>query len=89
MLVLDDGVLPIVDGGAALGASSDEERGHGVIVHGADRRFVLATGHLIGQRELVTRPLPSGGAPDARGALLPGGDVAPVADCDALSEVAA
>jgi two-component system chemotaxis sensor kinase CheA len=92
MLVLDDGVLPIVDGGAALGASSGEEHGHGVIVHGADRRFVLATGHLIGQRELVTRPLPSHvseGAPLTGGAVLASGEIALIVDCDALAPTGA
>jgi two-component system chemotaxis sensor kinase CheA len=92
MLVLDDGVLPIVDAGAFLGASSGEERGHGVIVHGADRRFVLATGHLIGQRELVTRPLPpavSEGAPLTGGAVLASGEIALIVDCDALAPTGA
>ena len=92
MLVLDDGVLPIVDAGAFLGASSGEERGHGVIVHGADRRFVLATGHLIGQRELVTRPLPSQvseNAPLTGGAVLASGEIALIVDCDALAPTGA
>jgi two-component system chemotaxis sensor kinase CheA len=92
MLVLDDGVLPIVDAGAFLGASSGEERGHGVIVHGSDRRFVLATGHLIGQRELVTRPLPSHvseGAPLTGGAVLASGEIALIVDCDALAPTGA
>jgi two-component system, chemotaxis family, sensor kinase CheA len=92
MLVLDDGVLPIVDAGAFLGTSSGEERGHGVIVHGADRRFVLATGHLIGQRELVTRPLPSHvseGAPLTGGAVLASGEIALIVDCDALAPTGA
>jgi two-component system chemotaxis sensor kinase CheA len=92
MLVLDDGVLPIVDAGAFLGAASGEERGHGVIVHGADRRFVLATGHLIGQRELVTRPLPSHvseGAPLTGGAVLASGEIALIVDCDALAPTGA
>jgi two-component system, chemotaxis family, sensor kinase CheA len=92
MLVLDDGVLPIVDAGAFLGTSSGEERGHGVIVHGADRRFVLATGHLIGQRELVTRPLPSAvseGAPLTGGAVLASGEIALIVDCDALAPTSA
>jgi two-component system chemotaxis sensor kinase CheA len=92
MLMLDDGVLPIVDAGALLGASSGEDRGHGVIVHGADRRFVLATGHLIGQRELVTRPLPpavSEGAPLTGGAVLASGEIALIVDCDALAPTGA
>jgi two-component system chemotaxis sensor kinase CheA len=92
MLVLDDGVLPIVDAGALLGASSGEDHGHGVIVHGADRRFVLATGRLIGQRELVTRPLPSAvseGAPLTGGAVLASGEIALIVDCDALAPTGA
>jgi two-component system chemotaxis sensor kinase CheA len=92
MLVLDDGVLPIVDAGAIFGMSGDGDRGHGVIVHGADRRFVLATDHLIGQRELVTRPLPpqvSEGAPLTGGAVLASGEIALIVDCDALAPTGA
>jgi chemotaxis protein histidine kinase CheA len=61
-------------------------------VHGADRRFVLATGHLIGQRELVTRPLPSAvseGAPLTGGAVLASGEIALIVDCDALAPTGA
>jgi two-component system chemotaxis sensor kinase CheA len=92
MLVLDDGVLPIVDAGAIFGMSNDGDRSHGVIVHGADRRFVLATDHLIGQRELVTRPLPpqvSEGAPLTGGAVLASGEIALIVDCDALAPTGA
>nr|MBA2644303.1 hypothetical protein [Solirubrobacterales bacterium] len=46
---------------------------------------------LIGQRELVTRPLPADVAEQAGlsgGAVLSNGQIALIADCDALFETA-
>ena len=57
MLVLDDGVLPIVDAGAFLGASSGEERGHGVIV--ARRRPPLRARHRPPDRPARARHPPA------------------------------
>jgi two-component system, chemotaxis family, sensor kinase CheA len=89
MLVLRDGVLPVLDGAQALGAAAapaaDAE--HAVIVRGQDRRLALAVTHLVGQRELVTRPLPSDVADRAAvsgGAVLSDGRIALIVDCDAV-----
>jgi two-component system, chemotaxis family, sensor kinase CheA len=88
MLVLRDEVLPILDLAGSLGYGQATEASYGVAVRGSDRRVVLAVDHLIGQRELVTRPLPDGvGAHPALsgGAVLSNGQIALVLDCDALT----
>jgi two-component system, chemotaxis family, sensor kinase CheA len=62
-----------------------------VIVRGQDRRLALTVADLVGQRELVTRPLPaivSDGEPVSGGAALADGRIALIVDCDALSSLA-
>ena len=59
-----------------------------MIVRGGDRRIGLAVDQLVGQRELVTRPLPaivSDGQPVSGGAVLADGQIALIVDCDALA----
>ncbi|MGP0102148.1 MAG: chemotaxis protein CheA [Solirubrobacteraceae bacterium] len=88
MLVLRDEVLPILDLAGALGYGESGEATYGVAVRGAEQRVVLAVDHLVGQRELVTRPLPDGvGARAALsgGAVLSNGQIALIVDCDALT----
>jgi two-component system chemotaxis sensor kinase CheA len=87
MLVLRDGVLPVLDGASALGGFPAGEADHAVIVRGQDRRLALAVSRLVGQRELVTRPLPSRIADAAAvsgGAVLSDGRIALIVDCDAV-----
>jgi two-component system chemotaxis sensor kinase CheA len=87
MLVLRDGVLPLLDGATALGNEPGTDADHAVIVRGQDRRLALAVTRLVGQRELVTRPLPSGVADRAAvsgGAVLSDGRIALIVDCDAV-----
>jgi two-component system chemotaxis sensor kinase CheA len=87
MLVLRDGVLPVLDGAHALGGAPATDAEHAVIVRGQDRRLALAVTHLVGQRELVTRPLPSDVADRAAvsgGAVLSDGRIALIVDCDAV-----
>ena len=92
MLVLEDGVLPLLDGAAAFGrygGGTDHE--FVVIVRGQDRRLALTVADLVGQRELVTRPLPaivSDGEPVSGGAALADGRIALIVDCDALALLA-
>ena len=60
-----------------------------VIVRGDDQRIGLAVDELVGQRELVTRPLPpivSEGQPVSGGAVLADGQIALIVDCDALAD---
>jgi two-component system chemotaxis sensor kinase CheA len=59
-----------------------------VIIRTQDRRLALAVDDLVGQRELVTRPLPeivSDGQPVSGGAALADGRIALIVDCDALA----
>jgi two-component system chemotaxis sensor kinase CheA len=88
MLVLRDEVLPILDLAGALGYDESADAAYGVAVRGSETRVVLAVDHLVGQRELVTRPLPDGVGAHAAlsgGAVLSSGQIALVLDCDALT----
>jgi len=89
VLVERDGVLPLLDLSQSLGYHRENGADHAVVVRGADRRLALAVVGLIGQRELVTRPLPTelaGKAALSGGAVLSNGDIALIVDCDALAE---
>ena len=86
MLVLDDGVLQLLDGADVFGRQSTGEHEFVVIVRAQEQRLALSVDDLIGQRELVTRPLPSAvsGEPVSGGAALADGRIALIVDCDAL-----
>jgi two-component system chemotaxis sensor kinase CheA len=88
MLLLEDGVLPLLDGAAVFGRETSAEHEFVVIIRAQDRRLALAVDDLVGQRELVTRPLPaivSDGEPVSGGAALADGRIALIVDCDALA----
>ncbi|WCB91384.1 Chemotaxis protein CheA [Baekduia alba] len=93
MLVLKDEALPLrraVDafGGAAGVDGVDTPDTHVVIVRGQEGSIALSVSKLIGQRELVTRPLPPNVAQEAAvsgAAVLSNGDIVLLADCDALT----
>jgi two-component system chemotaxis sensor kinase CheA len=88
MLVLEDGVLPLLDGAKVFRRELAGEHEFVVIIRTQDRRFALAVDDLVGQRELVTRPLPaivSDGEPVSGGAALADGRIALIVDCDALA----
>jgi chemotaxis protein histidine kinase CheA len=58
------------------------------VIRAHDRRIALAVDELVGQRELVTRPLPAivaDGEPVSAGAALADGQLALVVDCDLLA----
>jgi len=87
MLVVGDAVLPLHDAALALGHPTGEECEFAVIVQGLDRSIALGVSALIGQRELVTRPLPADIAqlaPVSGAAVLSDGEIALLVDCDAL-----
>jgi two-component system, chemotaxis family, sensor kinase CheA len=87
MLVLRDSALPLLDLAGALGYEPAGAHDYGVVVHGAQGRVALAVEKLVGQRELVTRPLPaevSGHAAVSGGAVLSDGSIALIVDCDAI-----
>jgi two-component system chemotaxis sensor kinase CheA len=72
--------------GRAAGDSGEDDT-HVVIVRGTERSVALSVSRLVGQRELVTRPLPSNvahGAAVSGAAVLSNGDIVLLADCDAL-----
>jgi two-component system chemotaxis sensor kinase CheA len=99
MLVLKDEALPLrraVDvfatrPPAAGGGDVDGRAGsdtHVVIVRGPEGSIALSVSKLIGQRELVTRPLPANLGQEAAvsgAAVLSNGDIVLLADCDALT----
>jgi two-component system, chemotaxis family, sensor kinase CheA len=88
MLVLDDGVLPLLDGAQVFRRNVVSTHEFVVIIRTQDRRLALAVDDLVGQRELVTRPLPaivSDGEPVSGGAALADGRIALIVDCDALA----
>ena len=94
MLVLKDEALPLrravdVFGGAAGNAdAAGLPDTHVVIVRGQEGSIALSVSKLIGQRELVTRPLPQNVAQEAAvsgAAVLSNGDIVLLADCDALT----
>jgi two-component system chemotaxis sensor kinase CheA len=87
MLVLRDSAIPLIDTSSALGHEPVEHHDYAVIVHGGQGRVALAVERLVGQRELVTRPLPpevGNRAPVSGGAVLSDGNIALIIDCDAI-----
>jgi two-component system chemotaxis sensor kinase CheA len=87
MLVLRDGALPLVDAAEAFGGAGGGDHANVVIVHGAGGRLALAVERLVGQRELVTKPLPPAlGERSAvsGGAVMSDGSIALIVDCDAI-----
>ena len=91
MLMLRDGVLPLVDLARSLGYPASPGATHAVVTRAGDVRLALAVDRLVGQRELVTRPLPEE-VGDAialsGGAVLSNGEIALIVDCDALADSA-
>jgi two-component system chemotaxis sensor kinase CheA len=89
MLVLTDGVLPLIDLAESLGYAPSPEAAFVVIARGAERRLALVVERLVGQRELVTRPLPAELGSQSclsGGAVLSDGTISLIVDCDALAE---
>jgi two-component system chemotaxis sensor kinase CheA len=89
MLVMRDGVLPIVDAGVRFGGPESVDADHAVVVQGTAGRLAVTVSKLVGQRELVTRPLPpevSDGAALTGAAVMSDGQIALIIDCDAIAE---
>jgi two-component system chemotaxis sensor kinase CheA len=92
VLVLEDGVLPLLEGAEVFNREPLSRHEFVVIVRAQDRRLALAVDELVGQRELVTRPLPSvvsDGQPVSGGAALADGTIALIVDCDSLPSAGA
>jgi two-component system chemotaxis sensor kinase CheA len=87
MLVLRDRVLPLLDAGVALEGEGCRDGAFAVVVRGPRGSVALVVDQLVGQRELVTRPLPAqvgGEIAVSSGAVLADGRIALIVDCDAL-----
>jgi two-component system chemotaxis sensor kinase CheA len=90
MLVLSDGVLPIVDASERFGGPQTPEADYAVVVRGGNERLAVVVTKLIGQHELVTRPLPpevGDGSALSGAAVLADGQIALIVDCDAIADV--
>jgi len=92
MLVLADEALPLRRGVDVFGCGPRSGPTHAdthiVIVRGQEGAVALSVSKLIGQRELVTRPLPPNVGQEAAvsgAAVLSNGDIVLLADCDALT----
>jgi two-component system, chemotaxis family, sensor kinase CheA len=89
MLVMPDGVMPLVDASEQYGGSRDDGVAFAVIVRGNGVRLAFAVSAMDGQRELVTRPLPpevADGSALSGAAVLSDGQIALIVDCDAVAE---
>jgi two-component system chemotaxis sensor kinase CheA len=87
MLVMRDGVVPIVDATARFGGSPAPDAEYAVIVRGLAGSLAITVTELFGQRELVTRPLPPEIAEDSAlsgAAVMSDGQIALIIDCDAV-----
>jgi two-component system chemotaxis sensor kinase CheA len=87
MLVMRDGVLPIVDAAERFGVSGAPEAAYAVVVRGSAGSLAVTVTTLFGQRELVTRPLPPEVAENSAlsgAAVMSDGQIALIVDCDAL-----
>jgi two-component system chemotaxis sensor kinase CheA len=91
MLVMTDGVLPVIDASDRFGGPVMLDSEYAVIVRGRGaERLALTVERLIGQRELVTRPLPpevADGAALSGGAVMSDGQIALIIDCDAVADI--
>lgn len=89
VLTMADRVLPLWDGAQVLGNRDGAPNDHAVIVNVRDSSVAVAVGRLVGQYELVTRPLPPQLADASRfsgGAVMSDGSMALIVDCDAIGD---
>lgn len=88
-LVLRDRVLRLHDLGVLLGGEpADPTRAAAVVCRAGGERVGLVVERLVGQQELVTRPLPAvsaGPSPVAGGAVLGDGRIALIVDIDTVA----
>jgi two-component system chemotaxis sensor kinase CheA len=83
-------VLPIVDASVRFGGPETPEADYAVVVRGGNERRAVVVTKLIGQHELVTRPLPpevAEGTALSGAAVLSDGQIALIVDCDAIAEL--
>jgi two-component system chemotaxis sensor kinase CheA len=87
-ITLRDRVVPVYDLGECVGAKelADPADASAVVVRAGDRTIALMVRSLVGQQELVTRPLPAVVEGEysavSGGAVLGDGTIALIVDCD-------
>ncbi|HWI22577.1 MAG TPA: chemotaxis protein CheA [Baekduia sp.] len=89
VLLIEEEAVPLIMAADAFGHTAAAQATHVVIVNGADHLIAVGVSGLIGQRELVTRALPTTFADSemlSGAAVLANGDIVLLADCDALTE---
>jgi two-component system chemotaxis sensor kinase CheA len=87
MLVMRDGVVPMVDATERYSGSPAPDAEYAVVVRGATGSLAITVTALLGQRELVTRPLPPEVAENSAlsgAAVMSDGQIALIIDCDAV-----
>jgi two-component system, chemotaxis family, sensor kinase CheA len=88
VLLLDGRALPLVCGAASLAGAGGPEGDYAVLLQaGTGEMVALRVDALVGQHELVVRPLPEGlvtDVPVSGAAVLSDGDIALVVDADGL-----
>jgi two-component system chemotaxis sensor kinase CheA len=88
VLLLDGRALPLISGSASLARTGAEDGAYAVLLHaGTGETVALRVEGLVGQCELVVRPLPEELATDAPvsgAAVLSDGDIALIVDADGL-----
>ena len=87
MLVMRDGVVPMVDATERYSGSPAPDAEYAVVVRGATGSLAITVTALLGQRELVTRPLPPEIAENSAlsgAAVMSDGQIALIIDCDAV-----
>jgi two-component system, chemotaxis family, sensor kinase CheA len=88
VLLLDGRALPLVCGAASLAGAGGPEGDYAVLLQaGTGETIALRVDALVGQHELVVRPLPEGlvtDVPVSGAAVLSDGDIALVVDADGL-----
>ena len=88
VLLLDGRALPLVCAAASLAGADGADGDYAVLLQaGTDDTIALRVDGLVGQRELVVRPLPEElvtDAPVSGAAVLSDGDIALIVDADGL-----
>ncbi len=88
VLLLDGRALPLICGAASLAGAGGSDGDYAVLLQaGTGETVALRVDALVGQHELVVRPLPEGldtDAPVSGAAVLSDGDIALVVDADGL-----
>lgn len=88
VLLMADDSLPLINGPRALKTRPTDEAPYALVLRGRDGSVAISVTGLLGQHELVTRPMPAAAARDtpvAGGAVLADGQIALIVDVDALS----